>query len=246
MTDEENIELSREDSAAPPTRVRWEVIVLGEGTDLAMLEKSFSDPSCCIAEVNGEYVISSDAWNEIAQTQTVQERANSVLSIVSGSAYLILGTDRRLTAGAVYEVLSDESRTTHILATAGTVEIRGFPATITSGGEVHHPADPVRHDVELASRDDHVALALRQWAKGPLDWDDLYRIYEIVQDDCGGTIQQEGWASRKLSDRFSQTATMHRHPIRNVQRHRNPMTEDEAHSFVKQLLTNWMEWKRTS
>jgi len=246
MADEKRLKPSEKDSAASATRVRWEVIVLGEGTDLVMLEKSFSDRRCRIAEVGNEYVISSDAWNKVATTQEVQAKAKNILSIISGSARLKLGTGKRLMAGSVYEVLSDGSRATHILASIGRAGIRALPVTITAGGKVYHPADPVRDDVQLASRDDHVALALRLWDKSPLDWDDLFRVFEIIEDDCGSTIQREGWASKNQCDSFTQNAAMNRHPIRTIQSPKKSMSENDARKFIVLLLKSWIEWKQNS
>ena len=244
MNTDRNRDAAEAGSQKPATRIRWEVAVVGDRADLATLADSFVDPDCCITEVNSEYVISSDSWNQIETAPEVRVKVEDFLSLLSGSTRLELGASGRLTAGCVYEARSDGLRNLNIFPTEATLEIRGFPATIIAAGEVHHAADFVRDDVQLADRDDRVSEVLRLWVEAPLDWDALYRVFELVERDCGNIIKQNAWANGKQCTRFTSTSNIHRHPARTDQRPKKPMTLDEARVFVEQLLRAWIEWKR--
>ena len=82
-------------------------------------------------------------------------------------------------------------------------------------------------------------------------WANLYKACEIVEDHVGGdakVIFQNGWCSRSEWDRFRRTAN-HQGAIGLFSRHArsrtvpppDPMTTNEARSFVAGLMNEWIQ-----
>jgi hypothetical protein len=106
--------------------------------------------------------------------------------------------------------------------------------------------------LKLAEQDESVATALRILGRPePLDWYDLYKLWEIVEHSAGGTSQvvAQGWATKGDIGRFTASAN---HPGISGDRARHarlkgmpgqdrvmPMAEGDA--FVRRLIANWIE-----
>jgi len=244
MNDSRDVDTTEKGGRDSSTGNRWGVIVTGDHTTLAILAASFTEEDCRIAKVGDDYIVSSNAWNQIEIAQEVQETAEDLLSLISGSASLSVGNPAALEAGSVYEFKPDGSRGIHIIVSPGACGSRGVPATIRAGGETHRPADTVRDHLRLAREDDQVRKVLGIWAAAPHGWDELYRVYEFIEKDCGSKeIAAKGWASKSNCGRFTHTANDYRHPAREQQPPSNPMSLDEARKFVRRLLGDWLEWR---
>lgn len=108
-------------------------------------------------------------------------------------------------------------------------------------------ADPVVGWLMAGLRNDSVAKVLRLYANTPPTWNNLYRIFEVVEQDVGGRkyIEQQGWATDKSLERFKRTANSvsaigdeARHGKESTQPPSNPMTLPEAKSLIETILHN--------
>ena len=85
---------------------------------------------------------------------------------------------------------------------------------------------------------------------GTGSWVNLYRIYEMIEDDMKGKIVQNEWATRSLLERLSRTAN-HPDSIGDEARHgrqkqdppKNPMPLSEAKALIETIMHNWLQWK---
>ena len=106
--------------------------------------------------------------------------------------------------------------------------------------------------VEIAQHDQKVATALRLLGNQGSTWVNLYPILEIISADLGGEskIRENGWASKKALTRFRGSVNNPaaigddaRHGVSSKTPPRKPMTQLEAESFIKSILSNWLRSK---
>ena len=103
--------------------------------------------------------------------------------------------------------------------------------------------------MNLCSTHEDAREALFYFGSGGNPWANFYKVLEIVQDDCGETPQlvKRNWCTKSELERFKRTAN-HQEAIGAFSRHArmradppsNPMSVEEARSFVGKLLSSWI------
>ncbi|HHX68456.1 MAG TPA: hypothetical protein GX708_10445 [Gallicola sp.] len=120
--------------------------------------------------------------------------------------------------------------------------------------ELVKPADNILRWVRLGLKDKNVQKALRLYGMGNLDWVNLYRLYEVIEDDLNRysskNVVQRGWATQKSIKRFKHTANSpgaigddSRHGKEYTKPPKNPMSLNEAHTLVEFIFHNWLRYK---
>lgn len=229
----------------------WEVQLCGESADLKMLSESFTQPQMHIVSREDGVIITSDSWNYLLTAEEVREAADRTVAAISGASFLILGMTTPLTVGNVYNVDENGRRGMTIFCGSGVIRIRTYPATITTGGVTHHPADRVHKYHEVASRDPAIERALSLRSMDQLNWVRLYILYEIVKDDVGSMMYTAGWVSKSEIERFSRTANSpsaigseSRHGTEATQPPKRPMSVQTARKLIDRLLHEWIKSKQ--
>jgi len=119
---------------------------------------------------------------------------------------------------------------------------------IVKDGEVQEifQADPISEFITTALHDENVATVLRLLGDHPKDWVNLYRIFEVVEDDAGGIrkIAKKGWATKKAIKRFKHTANFVARHGTKINPPKNPMTPSEAESLIKTIINSWVQSKK--
>jgi hypothetical protein len=231
----------------------WCVEVVGDRADLNMLTGSMSTGSTSITMEADKFILRCDAFDGLDAARSVAQKAKQILSALSGATRLALGGHTSMAVGGVYRVRDDGGRDTFIITETGNLQIRGFPATVVvtrSDGteEIHRPADRIPPWLALATTDDAVAKALRLRDDESLGWVELYRIYEVIESDVGGSAMvANGWASKRDIRRFKHTANsvaaagdQARHGRETGTRPAKPLTLSEARALVDALLQAWL------
>jgi hypothetical protein len=128
----------------------------------------------------------------------------------------------------------------------------GAYETVTPMGSVVPESPKGPRYVELAKKDEDVADVIRILGQpDPLDWYDVYKVWEIVEKSVRGTRQvvDQGWATRADINRFTASAN---HPgisgdkARHARRPGSPspehgMTLNEGCRLMRGLAANWIE-----
>ena len=235
--------------------MEWLAFITGEGSDLEDLCKSLSSSELSIIKEEQGFVLKSKDFDSLKDAKDVKSRASEILVLISGAARLALGMRRPLSVVYIVKVRDDGTRDLFIEVSdtitvhAGvTVSVLGADGTIQ---EVHQ-VSPIPSWVAVAQRDTDVAKALRLFGAGTHDWVNLYRIYEVVENDVGSisNIVKKGWATRKAIERFKHTANSpgaigdeSRHGKQASKPPKAPMTLSEAKSLVETVLHNWLRMK---
>jgi hypothetical protein len=79
----------------------------------------------------------------------------------------------------------------------------GIPSVTVRGQQAQPREDPM---LTVASKNAHVAEALRLYGSREPDWRDLYFILELVEEEIGKTVSRKGWVPENVRDLFRRTA----------------------------------------
>lgn len=106
--------------------------------------------------------------------------------------------------------------------------------------------------ISLTLTDPVAAKALRLFS-GELDWDNLYRIYEVINENSAGIVESE-WATTTEINRFKMSANnssitgdASRHGKSHSKVAANPgISQAQAIDLVRRLLRQWLDARRMS
>lgn len=236
--------------------MKWEVDVLGDQTDLRLLQKAFFSDEFYLSEENGKFVLRSRAFEDLNDADAVRARAVELVASLSGASRALLGAQQSLNVGGATLVREDGTRNYFLVVHPSTIRMRGMPVSLRitrADGTVeeHHPADPVRDWIDVAVKNPAVAKALRLRDSGGLDWVELYRLYEVIESDTPQSeIVRNAWATKAEIRRFKYTANspaalgdQARHGKERSLPPIDPMDLSCARSLIGRILERWISSK---
>jgi hypothetical protein len=231
--------------------MNWQVILNGDQLDLKFLAESFNGPDYLIRQEEDKFTLSSAAFESLNDPAKITELAQGFIDRLNGGIILALDSHTALSIGGLNEVRPDGVRTIYVSERVHA-RCRAFATMdVRADGSVEkgQPADPVRQWADLASRDQAVADVLALLGTKPADWVNLYRIYEIVQDDCGGIVKR-GWATDATIRNFKHTGDHpksagldSRHGRRSTEPPKKPMLLSEARALIFSITLAWLREK---
>lgn len=235
--------------------MEWFVSIIGDSNDLDELSKSLKSPELSISYDGESYILKTDEFNSLDDAEKVRNRAVEIISLINGAAGLTLGIRTPIEVSHVVK-LNDEGTRNVSVDISNTMTVRDSISMSIhrDDGTIEkiHQCDPIPNWLSTAKKDNSVAKALRLFGSGAYDWVNLYRIYEVIEDDMGGlkNIVKEGWVTEKMIKHFKHTANSpgaigddSRHGTESTTPPRDPMLLSEAKSFVMTLFRNWLVLK---
>jgi hypothetical protein len=229
----------------------WRVSLGGQQADLARLADIPGD-GWSVSVQEGVYYLRSATFQAILEARAVQEAARVLVEPLSGALALNREAIGRVAVGGVELLRGDGTRAYTVFPEPVTIRIEVGKPTIRVVGSTT-PAPERRHPIAVWTRvalgHEGVAKALRLFRKDA-SWDDLYRVFEVIEGDVGGGMYERGWVSRSAVRRFTATANSPavlgdraRHGSQRGQPPPDPMTLREAHELVERLVVRWVEEK---
>lgn len=233
----------------PPRGPRWKVPLAGEESDLKMLSAHFTAPEARVFEEEGNFFVSSSAFEPVDYSRAVVKRAEELVERLS-QAMSLKGGRRlgRVSVVATTHESSDEEdpRITHhleakvTLALRSTWSISSVPQAIPPS-----PPDPLPAAlIKLATTNRWMAQILEYWSS-ELDFAALYKILELIEKGAGRPVDKMGWCTRNQRGRFTVTANDPRvggdharhavHPSGSQWRG-TPMTIGEARVLIRRMV----------
>lgn len=235
--------------------MEWIVEVVGESSDLEELSRSLDSAELRLTQEGQSFFLRSMDFNSLKSADDVRNNATEILSLINGAARLALRMRKPLVVGNIVKV-NDGGKRRIFASLSATMSLRGnICVSITRADgtvEQFRQADPIPSWIEVAQHDKNVAKVLRLFA-GTHDWVNLYRIYEVIEDDIGGkhNIESKGWATKKAITLFKHTANSidvigdeSRHGKKIGEPPPNPMPLSEAKSLIETILHNWFRSKK--
>ena len=237
----------------------------GDSIDLGILAELFPLPGDPAVGVNdaGYYLTSSSLPDELMQDGgAMRDAAVGLLRRVNGAARL---RNRSFRPVELTNTFTDDGGRRHVVALAGVAEVRAYASAtvvVLRNGEPLPPPPPAApSDVHLATEHPDVKDAVELLGKAqPLDWYDLYKLYEIVGDNLfnqqpasGRRRRQDvltatGWMSAEDLHSFTGSAN-HQGASGDAARHaRAPhsppvkiMSLDRARQVILDLVCSWID-----
>jgi len=191
----------------------------------------------------------------MSNADEVRNKTDELLSLINGASRLILRTRTPITSCVVEKINDDGTRLGFVsVSDSATMRETVNVTTILEDNTVQeiHQADPIHDWINVAQGNVNVAKVFRLLSNFGYDWVNLYRIYEVVEDDVGGSskIAQGQWTTETAIERFKHTANSigaigdeARHGKETTQPPKNPMTFSEAKSLIETILHNWLRSK---
>lgn len=228
--------------------MEWFVKLKGLDTDIRKLFKFLNSPEICIIQRGHDFFLKSTDFDSLQESEYVLRKAKEIVSWINGVATIDTGKHKTLEVDDNVHGVDDNGN--HLFS------FRIPIPTIVGTGEVIGPAGSQQHSITewlpIARNDEDVAKVLRLFSR-PLDWVNLYRIYEVIESDAGGGIHKivrKGWATNKEVKSFKHTANNPgatgddaRHGKQTTQPPPRPMSLSEARSLVKSIFQKWIEEK---
>lgn len=231
---------------------KWMATILGDEVDLSMLAEALTRDECRVVRRRDTFVLESSVFDRYDDSSAVHEKALEVATLLSGASMLLLGASRRFRIGAIVRLDEDGREHSYITSEPVVANVRALPASFTASKPdgsvtIHRPGDPLNEWFPLAVINAKVAAVFRIRARGPLDWDDLLRIIELIQSAGIPIDASLGAPSKAELGRLEQTAnSVHalgdraRHPGRDFAAPKTPMSLNTARAVVDRLTLTWL------
>lgn len=233
----------------------WKVQLSGPQYELDELLHSFGDGDFSLSRgEHGEYYLYSSQFDGCNSANDVREVSTAILKVLNGATKLALGGNLGLTVSCVVEQRPDGIECSH-MCIVDTVLIKdSFVIRIfdSKGNFVNEysPADFVPIWLKLGLQDDVVGKVFRLFGQQH-DWVNLYRIYEVIEEDVNGIVKK-GWLTEEQKKVFKHTANSPtaigdeaRHGKEPTSPPRFPMLLSEARVLIENLVHKWLRTKST-
>lgn len=230
--------------------MEWRVKITGESFDLKNLSKSLNSPELSITKIGQDYFLKSTDFNSLEKDKDVQKKADEILSLINGTAWLVLDMRKPLRSGSIVLVNNDGKIISSTVLLSGSIKGQSrVIARMTKEGEVQetYQADPIQKSISTAKDDVNVDKVLQLLGDHPKDWVNLYNIFEVVKNDVGGIpkIVEKKWATRNAIKLFKRTANyVARHKDEKIKPPEKPMILSKAESLIRTITCNWIQSKK--
>jgi len=221
----------------------WRVELIGEEIDLKVFYHAFKlgDPTIIVEQ--DQYFLKTEVFDNLGDGERIRNGAIELVARMNDSMFLFDSSLKSLSVGRIVKINDDGSRK-HFVFTEGNVELRGdlsvTPHSVgSSPGNLEHLGNTI---FQIAKNNQGVLDAIHFFKQNT--WVSLYKAYEVVKDNPGGKEILLNYTPELK--RFTQTAQSRqalgddaRHASNKFKPHNNPMSFDEAKSFIQAILINW-------
>ncbi len=238
-------------------KMKWQVQITGDQIDLERLAESLSSNDPRILKYRGAYFIESNRFARVSEPEKIKSITTEILEVLTGVVRLSsLGGKTPLQVANVDCVLPNGQRVLYLefhetlhISTSMNVEVE------TANGEkivVTEPPSKISPWTTLGLTNTNVAKAFRLLGKEKHTWVNLYRIYEVIEEDVGSMekIVKCGWATKTSIKRFKHTANSpgaagdaSRHGKESTTPPSNPMDINEGRALIEIIFHGWLHAK---
>ncbi|MBD1907234.1 hypothetical protein NDI37_08275 [Funiculus sociatus GB2-A5] len=232
--------------------MKWLVLLEGKESHLRSLTQLLRSPEWSVIKEEGSYYLSSSRFDLLTDDIEMYACATELLTLINGVAMFYFGDFKPFTLDVIVRVDENGKRHPEVLLSAiWTIEGFGFDIEGDESEDFYqHPSD-LETWATIADQDEKVKKVFRIWTKREHDWVNLYKIYEVVQDDVGSRITEDGWATKKKTECFTRTAQSPdaigddaRHGVeKSSQPPKSPMSLLEAQRLIIVIVRKWLGWK---
>ncbi len=233
----------------------WLIEITGSEYDLEALIKLSPFCNTEIIKMKNRYCLKSKKFDSVSEYDNVKKLGRDLVDILNGLAKL---QNKHWKPIKFNGVLRENLNGTTTIFFEAKAELQ-FEATangtvVKADGTTDDSKHPSQFETKFTvlSKDTNVQKALRIYGSREESWVDLYIIYEIIEDDLGGSqmIFDNKWSSKNAIQRFKHTANSPkaigdeaRHGKENTLPPQKPMLFSDAKILIKELLDKWINNK---
>lgn len=239
----------------------WRVHVGGDATALKLVAECPQSKRFRLVEEGTDYWLDMNDFRAPATPEDVRAYATDVVKEFEAAIELYLGLHTALQTGHAEEIQPDGARTTHVLLEPASLCMVALPGSVVLEGsdgtrEATHAFRDGMRAIEIARSDSNVAEVLRWLSTKPPSSFSLYKVYEVIRDDCFGAVKQCAAfdeVRRTLKCDGSQFTGSLNHPavLGRQARHartkgdvpKKSMTFHEAVDWAERLVRAWIDAK---
>lgn len=228
--------------------MRVKAWLTGHEFDLAVLAELLRSGQVRVSKDDHGFFLSSDELDTLQPGIELHESASRLLAVANGLARATHPTFHPVGLSGRY---SDGDHI-HSVVVADAMVVRSrmeAAGIVVRVGDHETPTQTAPGtDWSLLMSNPNVKEALTIMGHGPLGWNELYKVFEIVRDDATArSITELGWATHAEIDAFRASANRPdvsgataRHARMSGNPPRRRMSDAEARSFIGRLVTAWI------
>jgi len=216
----------------------WYVDLKGESGDLEEVSKRYRSKAISILKKNNRFIMISEHFSLLSSSAEVHSRAVHLLKKINGSMQVVLDDYKPVSVQSVAHI-DDRGRLSKTIT---------FTLNIIDVGEKRSKESkmPEKFWPEVADQDRNVAKLLDFFSQ-ELNWINLYRIWEVIQEDQGSKVFEKGWIEKKIVKCFKQTANSFgaigdasRHGHEKIPSPKSPMKLENAKKYICSVAAKWL------
>ena len=227
---------------------KWLVEIVGEKSVLESLPINFILSKFNIIVDDGHYFLSSQEFEEANDSEVNREIANKYIILLNGINKLQDSTSDPISFAGISR-LDDSGKRKYIVRKTLNIRWKVKGTDVLRSSKSKDNSTPISSKLANAAlQNENMQRALSLFISPDLTWDILYKIFEIIESEVGGEIFDFEDITRQEVNRFSQTYNSRqaigdksRHPGKNYQPPKNPMTFGEATEMIRTLLSQWLD-----
>ncbi|MBD2006432.1 MULTISPECIES: hypothetical protein [Cyanophyceae] len=230
--------------------MKWLILLEINESDFLNLSKLLTlSEKLKLIEKNSCYYLYSLDFEPLTNVSDVYGRATELFQKLNAVAMIHFPEFQLLNADVIEQV--DENRKHHrFIAGSGTIKMDKSKASIkVEGGQDSAQFLELEPWIDLADKDKIVENVFRIWTSFEQNWVNLYKIYEIVNQDAKSKKLEE-WVTKNKISNFTHTSQSvnaigddARHGVEKQEPPKNPMSLLEAKNLIREILKNWLNWK---
>jgi hypothetical protein len=213
---------------------RWGLEIFGSEAAISRFASALPE-GMSLVEETGLYVLLNESWQGPGKWEDVEGTGRELVKAATGLMRLRDRRDEGVTAGAVVR-LNEDGFWDHYVHITGEVRVAQLAVELLVKSPTETPAppeDPLPDWLDVVSVDSSVRRIVGQFGVAE-DWEDLYKVYELVRSALGGQPAVHAIIGRDLRSRFTETAQHYRHAEHPLPD--NPLRFDEAREVIAGLI----------
>jgi hypothetical protein len=233
---------------------KWKVKLEGDNAHLKRLSSLFCSAELGIREEGEHFYLAASNFESLDNPAEVRAKAIQLLRLMNGLEKFNFGEAQAVKAGDIHGHDKDGKRFIQV-ETKGSLKFMVPRVKLRDGKLVASWDDTseaeqrevVQHLMRLALANDQIGKAFRVLESHELDWNALYKLFEIVQSEAGDAVFENGWVNKSKISLFKHTANSYgaiaeraRHVGEKVEAPVKPMTQEAAEDLIMDILSKWI------
>lgn len=214
----------------------------GDRFDIEEYPRWFPTGDIAAIEEAGNIFLVGPRFEALGSAEKVYAAARDALDKLTGALLLFMSNIHRPTIGGVFH--EDAKGTRHAFVfVSGIASARSKLHAVLGGGGTTSSQTQAQHVLSAAKKNSHFEAALALWGDPIRTWPRLYRILEEIEHGLRKHVDRAKLCSATQRTRFTRSANAaevagvdSRHASGQFKPPSNPMTLDQANSFVSAIL----------